>query len=137
MTDANGQTTTFEYNDPLNRLTKVNAPDGGRTTHTYVDQHQCGAYVETRTLLDTSGRQTDSYQFFDGLGRPYLAESFDNQDANNPWLRVDTRYDSMGRVSQVSKSRRCPTRTARRAARPLSTLPAAGRRTASTRSVGS
>src|SRR5205085_7305468 len=68
-TDANAKTTTFEYNDTLERVTKINRPDGGRTTYTYVGTHQCGPYVETRTLIDTSGRETDSYQFNDGMGR--------------------------------------------------------------------
>jgi RHS repeat-associated protein len=106
--DANGQTTSFQYNDPLNRLKQIDRPDGGRTTYTYVDQHQCGAYVESRTLIDTSGRETDAYQFFDGLGRPYLTESNDHQDAGNPWLRVDTQYDALGRVSRVSNPYRSP-----------------------------
>ncbi|MDQ1637076.1 MAG: hypothetical protein QOF62_415, partial [Pyrinomonadaceae bacterium] len=101
-TDANGQTTSFEYNDALDRMTKVNSPDGGRTTRIYVDAHQCGPFVETRTLLDSSGRETDSWQFVDGLGRPYLAQSLDNQDPNNPYLRVDTQYDNMGRAFRVS-----------------------------------
>ncbi|MDQ1639477.1 MAG: hypothetical protein QOF62_2816, partial [Pyrinomonadaceae bacterium] len=101
-TDANGQTTNYEYNDPLERLTKVNNPDGGRTTYIYVDTHQCGPYVETKTLLDTSGRETDSYQFFDALGRPKRAFSYDNQDTTNPYLTVDTQYDSMGRAYRVS-----------------------------------
>ncbi len=100
--DANGQTSTLEYNDTLNRLTKINSPDGGRTTYIYVDTHQCGPYVETRTLLDSSGRESDSYQFFDGLGRPYRSFSYENQDTTNPYLTVDTQYDVMGRVSKVS-----------------------------------
>ena len=107
-TDANNKTTTFEYNDPLNRQTQVNLPDGGRTRKIYVDAHVCGAYVETKTLLDSSGRETDAWVFADGLGRPYLAESYDGQDANNPYLRVDTQYDSMGRAYRVSS----PYRTA-------------------------
>jgi RHS repeat-associated protein len=102
-TDANGKTTTFEYNDVLDRLTRVNLPDGGATTHLYVDAHQCGAFVETKTLLDSSPeRWTDSWQFFDGLGRAYLAESLENQDPSNPYLRVDTQYDSTGRAYRIS-----------------------------------
>ncbi|HEX8163947.1 MAG TPA: RHS repeat-associated core domain-containing protein [Pyrinomonadaceae bacterium] len=101
-TDANGQTTSYQYNDPLNRLKQVTRPDGGRTTYTYVDAHQCGPYVESRTLLDASGRETDSWQFFDGLGRPYLSETYENQDANNPYIRVDTQYDALGRAWRVS-----------------------------------
>ena len=100
--DANGAVTSLYYDDILDRLTKIGLPDGGRTTYSHVDSHQCGAYVETRTLLDSTGRETDSWQFFDGLGRPYLAESLDNQDPNNPYLRVDAQYDSMGRAWSVS-----------------------------------
>ncbi len=100
--DANGQTTTYQYNDPLDRLTQVSYPDGGQTTYNHVGHHQCGAYVETRTLLDSSGRQTDSWQFLDGLGRPYLSETYENQDPNNPYLRADTQYDVMGRAYKVS-----------------------------------
>jgi RHS repeat-associated protein len=101
-TDANSKTTTFEYNDPLNRQTRVNLSDGGYTRHIYVDAHQCGPYVESRTLVDTSGRETDSYQFVDGLGRVYRAFSYENQDTGNPYLTVDTQYDSMGRAWRTS-----------------------------------
>ncbi|MGH9968423.1 MAG: DUF4214 domain-containing protein, partial [Pyrinomonadaceae bacterium] len=113
MADANGMITTLEYNDPLNRLTRVNQPDGGRTTYNYVDAHQCGAYVETKTLLDSSPeRWTDSWQFFDGLGRAYLAESLDGQDPSNPYLRVDMKYDAMGRAWKVSSPYRSSSCTA-------------------------
>jgi RHS repeat-associated protein len=107
-TDANGQTTTAQYGDSLGRLTQVSYPDGGQTTYTYVDAHQCGPYVETHTLLDTAGRQTDSFQFFDGLGRPYRSFAYENQDTNNPYLTADTQYDAMGRAYRVSN----PYRTA-------------------------
>ncbi len=101
-TDANGQATSFEYNDALDRMTKINSPDGGRTTRIHVDNHPCGPYVETKTLLDTTGRETDSYQFFDALGRPKRTFTYENQDTNNPYLTVDTQYDSMGRAWRVS-----------------------------------
>lgn len=105
-TDANGETTEYDYNDPLNRLKRIDRPDGGRTSYFYADTHPCGALIETRTLLDASGREVSSWQFFDKLGRPHLSESWDGQDAASPYLRVDTRYDSMGRVSKVSNSYR-------------------------------
>src|SRR6266851_5149366 len=101
-TDANGKTTNYDYTDSLNRLKQVTLPDGGRTTYTYVDAHQCGPYVETRTLLDSSPRETDSYQFFDGLGRPKRSFIYENQDTINPFVTVDTKYDSMGRTWRVS-----------------------------------
>jgi YD repeat-containing protein len=100
--DANGQTTTFDYSDPLDRLKQVHSPDGGQTTYNYVDAHQCGAYVQTLTLIDTSGRQVSSYQFYDGLGRPYRSFVYENQDPNNAYITVDTQYDAMGRVYQIS-----------------------------------
>ncbi|MDX6446719.1 MAG: hypothetical protein QOH71_3793 [Blastocatellia bacterium] len=101
-TDANNKTTTFEYNDPLNRQTRVNLPDGGRTTHVYVDAHQCGPYVQTLNLLDSSNREAISYQFFDGLGRVYRSFSYENQDTSNPYLTADTQYDTMGRAWRSS-----------------------------------
>lgn len=101
-TDPNGQTTTVQYNDVLDRPTAVLRPDGGRTSYTYVDVHQCGPYIETRTLLDTSGHETDDYVFFDGLGRNVRAFKYDGQDTNNSYLTTDTKYDALGRVWQVS-----------------------------------
>lgn len=101
-TDANAKTTTFEYNDPLNRITRVNFPDGGRTTMTYVDAHSCGSYMQTRTLLTASGTETDSYTFFDGLARPYRAFTYENQDTGNPFLTLDTQYDKLGRSWRTS-----------------------------------
>lgn len=99
-TDANSQTTTCEYSDPLNRPTRVNLPDGGSTRHVYAqDSH--GNYIETFTRLDAN-RETSSRQYVDGLGRASRSFGYENQDPNNPYLTVDTIYDSMGRVSQVS-----------------------------------
>jgi len=127
-TDANGKTTTFDYTDPLGRLKRVDRPDGGRKTYVYTDQHQCGALVETRTLLDAGGRELASWQFFDGLGRPYLSETYENQETPNIFIRVDTRYDALGRVSKVSN----PYRTAGRRRTPRGV----GRRRPTTRSGG-
>jgi YD repeat-containing protein len=100
--DSNAKTTSYDYSDPLDRLKQVTLPDGGRTIYTYVDAHQCGPYAESRTLLDSTGREAVSYQFFDGLGRPKRAFTHENQDTNNPSLTIDTQYDSMGRVWRVS-----------------------------------
>jgi len=111
-TDHNSKTTTFEYSDVLDRITRANFPDGGRTTYIYVDAHQCGPYVETRTLLDSTEREIDSFQFFDGLGRSNRSFTLDNQDPSNPWLTLDTQYDAMGRrwrVSNPYRSNGCTT----------------------------
>ena len=104
-TDANGKATTFEYNDPLARLTKESRPDGGWTTNDY-GRNQWGDYVSTRVLLDASGTTTHTYQYADGLGRTYRSFTYDPTDLNNAWLTTDTQYDTIGRVWRVSNTYR-------------------------------
>lgn len=98
-TDANGRTTTFEYNDPLNRVTKVTRPDGGWTSTSYSDTPG-NNHVRTQTLQHTSPSQQvmESYQFFDKAGRP--SRSFTNEGTT--YLTADTQYDNLGRVWRVS-----------------------------------
>jgi RHS repeat-associated protein len=98
-TDANGRTTTFEYNDPLNRVTKVVRPDGGWTSTSYSDIPG-NNHVRTHTLQHTSPTQQvmESYQFFDKAGR--ASRSFANEGTT--YLTADTQYDNLGRVWRVS-----------------------------------
>ncbi|MBC8030040.1 MAG: DUF4214 domain-containing protein [Pyrinomonadaceae bacterium] len=98
-TDANAKTTSFEYNDPLNRIRKVNNPDGGWTITNYSDT-MGNTSVHTQTLQQTSPTQKtlDSYQFFDKAGRG--VRSFAKEGAT--YLTSDTQYDNLGRVSRVS-----------------------------------
>jgi len=102
MTDANGKVTTVEYNaaDELDRPKAVVRPDGGRTDYEYGDAVG-NLYVRTQTDLDAS-RRTDSYQYFDRLGRPYRSISYENHDTVAPWITVDTEYDALGRVKRTS-----------------------------------
>jgi RHS repeat-associated protein len=98
--DANGQvnglSTTYEYNDVLDRLTKVNSPDGGWTTYWY-DRNAHGDYIGSRTAINAT-QNTESYQFFDGLGRGVRSFGLDG----NQWVTTDTEYDTMGRVRRIS-----------------------------------
>ncbi len=98
-TDANGKTTTFEYNDPLNRIRKINYPDGGWTITNYIDTVG-NTHVHTQTLQQLSPTQQtlDSYQFFDKAGR--AVRSFAKEGAT--YLTSDTQYDNLGRVWRVS-----------------------------------
>ncbi|MDQ3802234.1 MAG: discoidin domain-containing protein [Acidobacteriota bacterium] len=105
-TDANGRVTAFEYSDLLDRPTRVNRPDGGWTSFFYDDDHPCGPYVRTDTLLDAAGRVTSNFQFFDRLGRPVRTFRSDPQDAAKPYLTADTQYDALGRVWRVSSQYR-------------------------------
>jgi RHS repeat-associated protein len=98
--DANGQvnglSTTYEYNDAMGRLTKVNRPDGGWTEYWY-DRNAYGDYVGSRTKINAT-QNTEGYQFFDGLGRSVRSFQFDGSQ----WITSDTQYDTMGRVWRVS-----------------------------------
>jgi hypothetical protein len=109
-TDANGKTTTYEYEaydhfnnpNPLRRLTKVTTPGGGQTSYAYgtgINDGKTSDYIETQTVMDAATNKfTQGFQFFDGLGRPI--RTFQNEFGT--WLVQDTKYDNMGRVSQVS-----------------------------------
>jgi RHS repeat-associated protein len=92
QTDANSKTTSFQYNDALNRLTRIDRPDGGWTRHTYGP-----TYIETFTRLDAS-RELYTAQFADGLGRPSRSFALDN----GQYQTSDTQYDGLGRVWRVS-----------------------------------
>ena len=107
-TDANNQVTTFEYNDPSNRPTKVNRPDGGWTMTDYSDTPG-NTYVHTQTLQrSTPSQQTiETYQFVDKLGRQ--SRSFAKE--NTTYLTTDTQYDNLGRVWRVSNVYRTNTLT--------------------------
>jgi YD repeat-containing protein len=98
-TDANGKTTTFEYNDPLNRLKKTTRPDGGWTTVEYSDEPG-NTYVCTQTLQQSTPSQNvlESYQYFDKLGRS--VRSFASEGAT--YLASATEYDRIGRVLKAS-----------------------------------
>jgi RHS repeat-associated protein len=104
-TEANGNTTRFEYDDPLDRLTAQVRPDGGRTNIYYSRPDE--PYIYTRTLADLDGgRRLKSEQHFDGLSRPARSFVWENQDAGKPWLTTDTLYDALGRERKVSDTYR-------------------------------
>lgn len=110
--DANNQETKFSYKinsstpDPLNRLRRVDRPDGSFTTTDYHDSLSDitgnGMYVETKSLFDT-GRTTVSRQYSDKLGRSVRSFAYEGTDSTAPWLVTDTYYDPItGRVQKVS-----------------------------------
>lgn len=100
-TDPNGQTTSYSYIDPLDRVTTVVRPAGaGQTVYAYGDNIG-DLYVRTETSLDNT-RQIVSHQYFDGLGR--ATRSF--SDEGDTYIVTDTQYDAAGRVSRVSNPHR-------------------------------
>jgi YD repeat-containing protein len=97
-TDANNNTTTFQYNDPRDRLKTVIRPaGGGRTDFEYGDTVG-NLFVRTLADLDAS-RRTDSYQYFDGLGR--VKETRTYEDGIN-YIAVTQEYDALGRPFKQS-----------------------------------
>jgi RHS repeat-associated protein len=106
VTDANSKVTSLQYDDSLDRLTAVIRPDTdaysnhGTTTYSYQDTIG-SLYVRTQ-VKQNAAQATDSYQYFDGLGRPYRSFQYTNSDLSNPWQTGDTQYDALGRVWRVS-----------------------------------
>lgn len=101
-TDANNKITTMAYDDPLDRPTRINLPDGGWTSYEYGDRYSLTPdpeyrYVKTQTALDSS-HTTESYQYYDSLGRKTRSLT----KVGTSWSSVDTKYDGFGRALKVS-----------------------------------
>jgi RHS repeat-associated protein len=102
-TDANGQTTTLEYHDPLDRLTRVVRPLG-ETSYVYGYGDGAGnRYLATQTRQSGS-TMLHGYAFYDGLGRTWRTAHYEGQFqlVTARWSISDTKYDALGRVSQTS-----------------------------------
>jgi RHS repeat-associated protein len=101
-TDANGHLTYLRYYDdsgnydPLDRLRRVDYPDGGWVKYSY-NRNQYGDYVNTSSAINPT-QSTDSYQYFDGLGRAARTFAWEGSQ----WSTTDTQYDALGRVWRVS-----------------------------------
>ncbi|MFV0389412.1 MAG: hypothetical protein ACK5NT_11735, partial [Pyrinomonadaceae bacterium] len=98
-TDANGQTTSMEYNDPFLRPTRVVPPSGGAVTETYYGAGTSAStrWVKVRTQIDAT-KWKEALSYFDGLGRTVKTQSNDS----NGNIFVDTEYDSAGRVKRAT-----------------------------------
>ena len=106
FTDANGKTTTYQFNvsDSLDRLAGITRPAGGGSTSYDYGDNAGNLFVHALTDLDIvsgSTRRTESYQYFDGLGRSTRSFTYDGT-ASTPWIVGDTHYDGASRVEQVS-----------------------------------
>ena len=97
-TDANGQISTMEYNDPLLRPTKAVAPNGHQTINEYgAGTSDATRWVKVRTQIDAE-KWSEAISKYDGLGRTYLTEKIDAQGS----IFTETEYDIMGRVKKTS-----------------------------------
>ncbi len=97
-TGFNGDTTTFQYNDQLDRLTREIRPVGfGETTYLYSPPGQYPNTVTVQSTLDATQDLT-SISKFDGFLRTI------EQRRNDPDGEVvsTTEYDASGRVAKVT-----------------------------------
>ncbi len=100
ITDANGKTTTAEY-DPLGRLAKVWRDN--RTTATtphmqYTYTLSSPSWIRTQTL-GPNGNQISSYQIFDGRLRPRQTQT---PTESGHRMVTDVQYDSRGLQAKIS-----------------------------------
>ncbi len=102
-TNINGHTVSFSYADdtgapdPLNRLRKVTRPDGSWTKYHFNDMPG-NLFIRTETSMDET-RSTQTYQYFDNLGR--VTRSLSSEGGAN-YMASDIKYDQMGRVERRS-----------------------------------
>jgi YD repeat-containing protein len=92
-TDENSNTTSYAYNDPLNRMTKISYPDRGQTLYTYNDSEPSPSITTTQTI--NSSTTKTSVSIMDGMWRVVRTE-LTSDPAGTDY--VDTAYDGMGRI---------------------------------------
>ena len=98
VTDANGQTSTMEYNDALLRPTKTTAPNGQQTITEYGAVTSASTrYVKASSQIDATNWK-QGYNWLDGLGRTTKTQSVETTGD----VFVDTEYDTMGRAKRVT-----------------------------------
>ncbi len=99
-TDANGNPTTFTFNDPLYRQTSVGDPDGGGSTTTY----NTGSSLPWSTKVTTLVAGTTSVSttnVMDGLARTVQTNTTDTQSSTG-YHYVNTTYNTVGQVYSVT-----------------------------------
>jgi RHS repeat-associated protein len=99
-TDTNARTTSYDYDDPINRLKRVTRPDNGWTSYDYSDALG-NLYINTKMALDSS-RAVESYTYFDGQGRACRTFSYDGSAPQQTWSVTDMEYDNRGRGQRAS-----------------------------------
>ncbi len=124
--DQNGQTTTYVYNDSLDRLTETDFPDGGKTTVAYNDAPPTpsvtttkvmnssqsivsvattdgvGHVTQTQLTSDPQGTDT-TLTNYDGLGRTYKSYNPYRSTSDPTYGSTIYVYDSLGRTTSVTK----------------------------------
>jgi YD repeat-containing protein len=93
-TDQNGLTTSYAFDDSLDRLTSVSYPDGGGTEYSYND---AAPMTTTATEEITNSLNLVETTTFDGLDREIRKDTTNGESL--AYDEIDTCYDGVGRVS--------------------------------------
>ncbi len=97
ITDEFGQMATTEYNDVLLRPTKVIPAAGGAQTVFEYGDTAGNLFVKVKKQLDATNWD-EATTYLDGLGRAKKTQAKDSQGD----VFVETEYDTLGRVKQVT-----------------------------------
>ncbi len=100
-TDQNSQPTKYVYNDPLDRLTEIDYPDGGKSSYGY-GGNACGQPSSTVILIQGASTYNESATL-DGLC--HVTQTAVTSDPGGPDY-ADTTYDGLGRVWRKSNPHR-------------------------------
>ena len=100
--DANGQQTTYSYNDPLLRLTQVIRAAGdptakNQTTYSYNDVAR--TVTVTSDLNSFQDNVLKSQILYDALGRHVESRTYED---NTNFIATQTHYDTMGRADMIT-----------------------------------
>jgi len=98
LTDENLQVSSYQYNDPWNRLTQSHSPDGGQVNNSYSDAGP-EPTVTSNKLITSSGAQETSTVIMDGVGHTLYKQL--TSDPSGTDITATT-YDGLGRVYTVS-----------------------------------
>lgn len=107
-TDPNSQTISYTYNDPLNRLTQINYPDGGETGYCYTDVggtypggscSASGVFQVYSGTIATPDPTVTGYTTYDGLGNAIETGVL---SAPGGTIITHTSYDGLGQVMSVT-----------------------------------
>jgi RHS repeat-associated protein len=102
----NDEVTSFEYHDPLDRLTREDRPDiAGETSYDYGSMGSYPITVRATSSFDESTTVWNETRY-DGLGRARFQARKDAGGTGS--VTVETRYDDLGRVWLTSNPYRSP-----------------------------
>lgn len=87
----------YNFYDDFGRLYRTDYPDGGKTEIEYHDDVY-PIYTITKKKVNDGSPTIDSYEYYDGMGRPIMNVS----QGENGWYAVATAYDDIKRTTVVT-----------------------------------